>query len=335
MCTFRFVMLSAWWTVAAVVGSGEIQAADLRPAFARDIVPMFTKLGCNTTACHNALKGKGGLKLSPLGSDLQHDFDALARSDSGRRVSRINPHNSLLLKRLSGPMTTVRLKPESEGYRLFHAWMAGGARGPGDSDPHVVELSSSVSRVVLRQGESRPIEVKARWSDGVVADVTRWCRFEISDVGKKFASISELGKITALEPGRSIIRIRYLKKVAAVDVLVGLETDQRDWLRSLLRRFLATSRRCSHAGSWGSTASRFVDLPAAIPSTSPPSELRTRASPEVPRSAHSAWQVESTTGIPGRSPRRECDRESAARLAAETDARQRAPQEPLRHHATN
>ena len=190
---------------------------------------MFTKLGCNTTECHNVLTGKGGLKLSPLGSDSQHDFDALARAHSGRRVSRIDPANSLLLKRLSGPTSTVKLKPGTEGYRLFHDWMAAGAQGPDSSDPHFVELTPSVSRIVLRKGDSTSIHVKARWSDGLSRDVTRWWRYEISDEGKDFSSISDLGRITALEPGRSIIRIRYLKKVAAVDVLVGLETDQQDW----------------------------------------------------------------------------------------------------------
>lgn len=225
MSTFRFSTL-LW--MLAFVGAGEVLAAE-PPTFSRDIVSMFTKLGCNTTECHNVLNGKGGLKLSPLGSDSRHDFDALARADSGRRVSRIDPANSLLLKRLSGPMSTVKLKPGTEGYRLFHEWMAAGARGPNRADPHVVELTPSVSRIVLRKGDSTSIHVKARWSDGISKDVTRWCRFEISNEGEEFSSISDLGRITALEPGRSIIRIRYLKKVAAVDVLVGLETDQQDW----------------------------------------------------------------------------------------------------------
>lgn len=226
MGIFRFATL-LW--MLAFVGAGEIAAAEPVPTFSRDIVPMFTKLGCNTTECHNVLKGKGGLKLSPLGSDARRDFDALARADSGRRVSRIDPANSLLLKRLSGPMSTVKLKPGTEGYRLFHEWMAAGARGPDSSDPHVVELTPSVSRVVLRKGDSTSIHVKARWSDGISKDVTRWCRFEISNEGEEFSSISDLGRITALEPGRSIIRIRYLKKVTAVNVLVGLELDQQDW----------------------------------------------------------------------------------------------------------
>jgi hypothetical protein len=60
--------------LAVVVMSGvEASQAGERPvSFVRDIMPMLTRLGCNTTACHNALTGKGGLNLSPLGSDFEH-----------------------------------------------------------------------------------------------------------------------------------------------------------------------------------------------------------------------------------------------------------------------
>ena len=208
--------------------SGSIHAEERKVSFTRDIMPMLTTLGCNTTACHNVLKGKAGLKLSPLGSDYGHDFDAIARSHSGRFVSLIDPHNSLLLKRLTGPKSTVKLKRDSEAYRKFYSWMAGGAPGPADTDPRVTRLTPAAPRLVLRKGGVKTIQVTARWSDGVVEDVTRWCRFEIDDT-EKAAAISEAGLVTANQPGRSVVRIRYARKVTAIEVLIAPETEPSDW----------------------------------------------------------------------------------------------------------
>ena len=143
MSTIRQTLMVVAFAVVGMCGAGTSQAAERPVSFVRDIMPMLTRLGCNTTACHNVLQGKGGLKLSPLGSDFNHDFNALARSESGRRVSTIDPDNSLLLKRLTSPESTVKLTPDSEAYRRFHAWMAAGAPGPSDSDPHVVDNLAS------------------------------------------------------------------------------------------------------------------------------------------------------------------------------------------------
>jgi hypothetical protein len=33
-------------------------------SFARDIAGIFTRRGCNNTACHGSVKGRGGFKLS-------------------------------------------------------------------------------------------------------------------------------------------------------------------------------------------------------------------------------------------------------------------------------
>jgi hypothetical protein len=37
------------------------------PSFRNHIIPIMTRLGCNSGACHGALAGKGGLKLSLRG----------------------------------------------------------------------------------------------------------------------------------------------------------------------------------------------------------------------------------------------------------------------------
>ena len=44
--------------------------------FAEDIVPIFTRLGCNTGACHGKADGQNGFHLSLFGYDRAGDFRA-------------------------------------------------------------------------------------------------------------------------------------------------------------------------------------------------------------------------------------------------------------------
>src|SRR4051794_31914967 len=67
------------------------------PSFRNDVIPVLTKVGCNSGACHGALAGKGGFKLSLRGYDPQTDHFVLTRQALGRRVDRLEPSRSLFL----------------------------------------------------------------------------------------------------------------------------------------------------------------------------------------------------------------------------------------------
>lgn len=45
--------------------------------FDHDVIPVLTKAGCNTGACHGAAIGRGGFKLSLYGSDPVADYQQL------------------------------------------------------------------------------------------------------------------------------------------------------------------------------------------------------------------------------------------------------------------
>src|ERR1019366_5183233 len=70
---------------------------EVAASYSNDIRPLFTKLGCNASACHGTRAGKGGLKLSLFGGDPEADYDALTRAAGGRRINRVDPADSLLL----------------------------------------------------------------------------------------------------------------------------------------------------------------------------------------------------------------------------------------------
>ncbi|MBL8235554.1 MAG: hypothetical protein JNL98_44095, partial [Bryobacterales bacterium] len=68
-------------------------------SFRNQIIPILTRNGCNSGACHGALAGKGGLKLSLRGYDPEADHFALTRQAGARRIDRQEPAKSLLLRK--------------------------------------------------------------------------------------------------------------------------------------------------------------------------------------------------------------------------------------------
>src|SRR5205807_9705010 len=48
-------------------------------SFRNHVIPVMTKMGCNQGACHGALAGKNGFKLTLRGYDPDVDYDTLTR----------------------------------------------------------------------------------------------------------------------------------------------------------------------------------------------------------------------------------------------------------------
>ena len=71
--------------VVAYVGSIAF-GADRSINFANQVVPIFTKLGCNAGGCHGKASGQNGFKLSLLGFEPEVDFNALVKEARGRRA---------------------------------------------------------------------------------------------------------------------------------------------------------------------------------------------------------------------------------------------------------
>src|SRR5207247_6474272 len=74
-------------------------------SFRNHIIPTLTKIGCNSGACHGALAGKGGLKLSLRGYAPESDHFVLTRQALGRRVDPVQPARSLMLRKPPAALT--------------------------------------------------------------------------------------------------------------------------------------------------------------------------------------------------------------------------------------
>ncbi|MFP6763724.1 MAG: S-layer protein, partial [Planctomycetaceae bacterium] len=70
--------------------------------FARDVVPLLSKLGCNSGGCHGKASGQNGFRLSVFGFDVKADYSALTRESRGRRTFAGDPEHSLLILKAIG-----------------------------------------------------------------------------------------------------------------------------------------------------------------------------------------------------------------------------------------
>ena len=112
-------------------------------SFRNHVLPILTKNGCNSGACHGAAAGKGGLKLSLRGFDPDADYAVLTRQAWGRRVVAGEPERSLLLLKPSmqiGHGGGERIKRNSPDYKIVADWIAGGTRPPRPDDVKLLAL---------------------------------------------------------------------------------------------------------------------------------------------------------------------------------------------------
>jgi len=152
------------------------------PSYRLEVQPMLVRAGCSSGPCHGNLNGKGGFKLSLRGEDAAFDLKALVREATGRRVSRFDPDESLILKKAGGAVPHeggVRLAPGSLGRQILSRWIAAGCPDDGDRAPVVRRLEVSPREQFVPPGVDRvTLKVMAVLSDGTSRDVGAIATFE-------------------------------------------------------------------------------------------------------------------------------------------------------------
>ncbi len=182
--------------------------------FRNHVIPVLTKAGCNQGACHGALAGKNGFKLTLRGYDPEVDYDTLTRQSAGRRVSLSQPAHSLMLLK---PTMAVphgggkRFDTNSLEYRVIAEWIAAGAPAPADSDATVTGLEVYPASATLKPAAEQQLVVRARYSTGETKDVTRWVKFSSSDEG--VASVDDFGHVKMNGSGEAAITLYYSSRV--------------------------------------------------------------------------------------------------------------------------
>ncbi len=185
--------------------------------FGHDIVPIFTRLGCNTGGCHGRAAGQNGFHLSLFGYDSAGDFLALARDAAQRRVSTMSPDESLFLAKATGRVAHAggpRLKVGSPEYQTLLAWVKDGApesrgKGHGGLEKVTVEPGSAI----LAEPGPRQFRVVAHFADGHLRDVTRLAAYKVND--DSAAKVNDVGRVALLRRAETDLIVRYQSHVVS------------------------------------------------------------------------------------------------------------------------
>lgn len=206
----------------AVAGSGYAAEAG-RVDFDTQVIPVLTKAGCNSGACHGAAIGRGGFKLSLYGGDPAGDFRAIVHELEGRRVNLAKPELSLLLRKSIEELNHgggARLDLDGRGYRRLLAWIREGASRQTDRKLTAFQLVPR-TKTFDKPGAKIRLAARARFSDGSSEDVTPWTVFTSEDP----ASVQiDSAEATALirRRGEHILIARFLDRVAPIRLSVPL-----------------------------------------------------------------------------------------------------------------
>jgi hypothetical protein len=214
----------------AMLIGGLVRGADPVPAlqldhpmsFKHDVMPVLTKAGCNTGACHGAARGRDGFHLSLFGYDPDGDYDRITREMGARRINLAMPEESLLLLKATGSVAHTggkRFDKTSDFYKAVYQWLAAGA----PHDPAVVAKVTSVeinpTEMVMEGGDApRQLQVLARYSDGSVRDVTKLAVFLSNN--EPTAKVSPEGTVTPADRGEAFVMARFDTTTVGSQVIV-------------------------------------------------------------------------------------------------------------------
>jgi hypothetical protein len=202
--------------------------------FDTDIVPILSKAGCNSGACHGAAAGRGGFNLSLFGGDPAADYDAIVRQLEGRRINRADPAASLILAKPTGMLDhggDVRLAYDGPQAKLIADWIAAGA--PRIQKRQLVSIDVSPGQMPLAHvPEDFQLQVTARFSDGRERNVTDTAIYWPADEGS--VQVDERGRVKVLRAGRQHVLVRYMSQIRVVTITAPL-TDEPLGLTTLPR----------------------------------------------------------------------------------------------------
>jgi len=207
--------------VGSLILQGATAAAESEPRFSRHIVPLMSKLGCNSGACHGAVQGQNGFRLSLFGGEPALDHARLLRDFGGRRLNPMDPDASLFLLKAVGRVPHqggMRTFADSLDYKMLRAWVAGGARLDEVESSRVKELVASPIEHSGKEGQTYGLKVKATFADGSTEDVTNLCTFESNN--KDVAEINAHGQVRLVGVGAAALVVRYRSQPVMASVLV-------------------------------------------------------------------------------------------------------------------
>jgi hypothetical protein len=192
--------------------------------FTNHVVPIFTKLGCNSGGCHGKSGGQNGFALSLLGFVPEMDYNSLVNENRGRRLLPSSPENSLLLLKATGAMAHgggKRMEVGSDEYKIVRRWIASGIPMGQADDPVVTKITIFPEHRIIPRNNRQQFAVLAHYSDDSVVDVTQRAQYESND--PDIAVVDGTGLVRTLDlSGAAAVMARYQGQVAVFRATVPL-----------------------------------------------------------------------------------------------------------------
>ncbi len=184
--------------------------------FGNQVVPVFTKLGCNSGGCHGKASGQNGFKLSLLGFEPDVDFASLVKEARGRRLFPAAPDYSLLLLKMTGTVAHAggkRTEVGSDEYKVVRRWIAAGTPFGKAADPVVTHITVYPEHRIMARQNKQQFAVYAHYSDKTIEDITRRAQYESNDT--EIASVDPSALVHTMNmSGEAAIMARYQGKMA-------------------------------------------------------------------------------------------------------------------------
>ncbi len=190
--------------------------------YINDVLPIFSRQGCNASGCHGKAEGQNGFKLSVFGFDPASDHAALIKEARGRRIFPASAEASLLLRKVSGQVPHgggARVPRQSADYETLRAWITSGTPLGTAADPLVQSVRLEPGDRVLWPHEAQQLRVVARYSDGAERDVTRLARFQSNNEGLVSVDVNGLA-LAGDTPGEAAVMASFMNEVSIIRVSV-------------------------------------------------------------------------------------------------------------------
>jgi len=210
-------------------------------SFQHETLAILTRQGCNAGICHGAPLGKSQFRLSLMAFDPQRDAITLTREFAARRINRLEPESSLLLRK---PLMKVehgggkRLRESGLAYEILKTWIDEGCRT--DDEPAIafkrLEVYPQAGRVNEFPTRGQQLLVLAHFNDGSVRDVTKLSKFSSSN--EMIATMDEDGLLVAKRRGIVAGMARYGEHIQSTVVTFVRSVEGFTWTEPVEQSFI-------------------------------------------------------------------------------------------------
>ena len=150
-------------------------------SFRNHVMPVLTKAGCNSGACHGAAAGKNGFKLTLRGYDPEVDYATLTRQAARppRQPARAGAEPDPAQADDGHRRTAAGSASSADSleYRSSPSGSPPGCAGPPRTTRRSARLEVGPRPRRWPPGPTQQLLVHAHYTDGHVEDVTRWVKF--------------------------------------------------------------------------------------------------------------------------------------------------------------